>query len=129
LALPGREPPLPHRVGLALFRICQQALANVVQHAAATTVEVGLRVETGMLRLEIADNGCGFVVPERWVDLARTRHFGLAGSAERAEAIGAVYSVTSAPGQGARVCVTLALQTFVDDATPDHAPLSPQAGD
>jgi signal transduction histidine kinase len=106
----AREPqPLSNQVRLALFRIYQQALNNVVKHAAAQQVTIRLRMEDATLVLEIQDNGRGFVVPQRWVELARENHFGLVGSMERASAIGGVYEVISAPGQGTLVRVTAPL--------------------
>jgi PAS domain S-box-containing protein len=112
LDLPAKEPVLSSRQGLALFRICQQALSNVVQHAAAGAAYVRLVAESGRLTLEVRDDGQGFVVPDRWLDLARANHLGLAGSAERAEAIGADYKIISAPGAGTTVRVTLPLSDF-----------------
>jgi len=57
--------------------------------------------------LEVEDNGCGFTVPKRWIDLARQGHLGLVGASERAEAEGGKLSVTSEPGKGTRVQVTI----------------------
>jgi PAS domain S-box-containing protein len=111
LAFPDRV--LPQWVGLTLFRIYQQALHNVVQHAAAQQITVRLWGEQTELVLEVEDDGRGFVVPARWVELARHNHLGLVGSAERAESIGARYTVTSAPGAGTTVRVMLPLATYM----------------
>ncbi|HXF60019.1 MAG TPA: PAS domain S-box protein [Caldilineaceae bacterium] len=107
LALPPDEEALPPWVALALYRICQQALTNVAQHAQASRVEVRLASGAEGLTLEVVDNGRGFRLPERWVELARRRHYGLLGAAERAESIGGHFAVLSAPGQGTTVRVHL----------------------
>src|SRR5436305_629344 len=51
---------LPDEVELALFRIVQQALSNVEQHAGATSVKIALRQEETSICVEIKDNGQGF---------------------------------------------------------------------
>jgi signal transduction histidine kinase len=111
---------LPDWVGLALFRIYQQALDNVVQHAQASQVFVRLYTTPGQLAspdqlvLEVRDNGRGFVVPPRWVELARANHLGIIGAVERASHIGGTYKITSTPGNGTTVQVTLPLDRPAD---------------
>lgn len=97
---------LPERVRVALFRIFQQSLANVVRHASATRVQVRFTFDEQQVQLEIEDNGRGFEVPPRWIDLVRGGHLGLAGAAERAEALGGKLDVTSRLGVGTRLKVT-----------------------
>jgi signal transduction histidine kinase len=96
---------LPERISLALFRIYQQALANIVRHAQADQIHLGFRVEEEYAVLEIRDNGRGFVVPDSWIDFARQGHLGLIGSFERAEAVGGKVTVTSEPGTGTQIQV------------------------
>jgi signal transduction histidine kinase len=99
------EKLLPERVRLALFRIYQVALTNIVRHAQASQVTIRLHLDSETILLEIVDNGCGFIVPERWISLAREGHLGLVGAAERAEAIGGHLIVDSKPSQGTRMKV------------------------
>jgi signal transduction histidine kinase len=87
-------------VSLALYRIHQQALQNIYQHAGARHAYIRLWGEDGWIWLEIEDDGQGFEAPEHWVELARTGHLGLVGMAERAEAVGGQLAVHSAPGEG-----------------------------
>ena len=89
---------LPEGVRLALFRIYQEALNNLVRHAEAGGVWIRFTVNTAEVVLEVQDDGRGFKVPDGWIELARKGHFGLAGAAERAEAIGGSFKVTSTPG-------------------------------
>ncbi|MBV7339184.1 sensor histidine kinase, partial [Chloroflexi bacterium TSY] len=86
---------LSEHIRLALFRIYQQAMVNVAQHANASHIRISFRLTDEQIRLKIVDDGCGFEVPHRWIELARDGHFGLLGVAERTEAIGGHLSVLS----------------------------------
>lgn len=94
---------LPEQMRFALFRIYQQALTNVQQHAGASQVVVGLTLGPDQVILAIEDNGRGFKQPIRRIELARQGHLGLVGAAERAEAIGGRLEIISAPGQGTAI--------------------------
>jgi two-component system, NarL family, sensor kinase len=107
LNLSADELHLPERVRLTLFRIYQQALNNVVQHAHASAVLVQLAADAQQIMLTIEDDGCGFVVPPSWLDFARQGHMGLLGAAERAEAIGGRLEVESVVGEGTVVRVVV----------------------
>jgi len=102
--MPDRQ-RLAEAVRIALFRIYQQSLSNIVRHAQARHVTVRLAMSDEAAELEVRDDGRGFEVPARWIDLARQGHLGLIGAAERAEALGGKFKVTSAPGEGTRVWV------------------------
>lgn len=102
LAISGeRRLPLEHEQ--ALFRIVQEALANVVRHSGARAAEVTLRYEDAQVHLLIRDHGRGFdqSVPRS------ARSVGLDSMAERAAALGGTCSVASLPGQGTTISVTL----------------------
>jgi signal transduction histidine kinase len=101
---------LPDRVRLALFRIYQVSLANVFRHAAATQVEICLLLEKSRVILEIKDDGRGFEVPARLIQLARQGHLGLVGAAERAEAVGGKMEIISKPGAGTLIRVEVPLE-------------------
>jgi len=96
---------LSERMRLALFRIYQEALHNIVRHAHANQIWVRLGLSETEVVLEIEDDGQGFEVPDRWLDVARQGHLGLVGIFERAEAIGGRLQLTSAPGAGTKVRV------------------------
>jgi PAS domain S-box-containing protein len=91
---------LPEHVRLTLFRIYQQALHNVQHHARARHVWVRFHMNEDNLQLEVEDDGVGFQLPERWVDLVRQGHLGLVGAHERAAAVGGWMEVATAPGEG-----------------------------
>jgi PAS domain S-box-containing protein len=98
---------LTERARLAMFRIYQVALTNVVRHARASQSIVRLKEEGEMVVMEIEDDGVGFVVPEKWVELARQGHLGLLGGDERAESLGGHLEVISSPGKGTIVRVII----------------------
>src|SRR5574341_2104359 len=89
---------LPERVRLALFRVFQQSLMNVLRHSEATQIQVRFSFDAEEARLEISDNGKGFEVPSNWIEFVRQGHYGLAGAAERVNALGGAFKVESQPG-------------------------------
>jgi signal transduction histidine kinase len=94
---------LPENVRLTLFRVFQQALTNVLRHSQATEVRVRFTVDAEEARLEVTDNGAGFSVPPNWMGFVRQGHYGLAGAAERVNALGGVLLVESQPEQSTTV--------------------------
>lgn len=90
---------LPEEIRLALFRIVQQSLANVVRHSGANEVRIRFVFDAEEATLEIRDNGRGFTVPPSWIELVREGHFGLAGAAERVNALSGKFTVQSEPGK------------------------------
>jgi signal transduction histidine kinase len=97
----GPTPPLPVEVKVALYRIAQESLNNVVKHAQAGRVEVRLEAGAETVVLRIHDDGLGFDSSD-----VPAGHFGLGNIRERAEAIGADAVIDSAPGCGTRITVT-----------------------
>jgi len=98
---------LPEKVRLALFRIFQHSLANVIRHAKATEVHVRFSFDAEEAHLEISDNGKGFDVPPNWIEFVRQGHYGLAGAAERATTLGGVFKVQSKPGSSTTIQITI----------------------
>jgi len=85
---------------IVVYRVAQEALSNVVRHAAATAVHVTTTFETHAFVLRVEDNGQGFAPPERVGDLAAAGHYGLIGMQERAQLIGGQLTIQSASGHG-----------------------------
>lgn len=96
---------LPERTRLALFRIYQNSISNSLRHAQAKTINVDFRIENGVVKLSIQDDGQGFQMPKRWVNLAREGHYGLVGMRERVEALGGTLTIQSGKGKGTVVQV------------------------
>jgi signal transduction histidine kinase len=91
----------------ALYRICQEAIANALRHSGAANLSIRAQAQDdGLVRVEVADDGCGFDVtatpPERL-------HGGLGTQtmSERAVALGGRTTIDSAPGKGTRVVIEL----------------------
>lgn len=98
---------LPEQVRLALYRIYQHAVSNVLRHSEATILTIAFNLDDRGVFLEIRDNGRGFELPARWIELARRGHLGLVGTTERAQAIGGQLKITSSPGQGTTIQVSV----------------------
>ncbi|HEX9029031.1 MAG TPA: PAS domain S-box protein [Anaerolineales bacterium] len=105
LSLMSDGQQLSERVRLALFRIYQHILINSIRHAQAKRITVRFLFDAEQIELSIADDGHGFAVPRRTLELVREGHFGLVGAIERAEAIGGRLLIESAPGEGTLVRV------------------------
>jgi signal transduction histidine kinase len=99
----GTVDRLPANIELAIFRILQEALKNVQQHADASTVEVRLEADSDGITAYIEDDGVGFAGPETPSELTELGHFGLTGMQERAMLLGGWLSIGSQPGQGTRI--------------------------
>jgi signal transduction histidine kinase len=107
----GQTVRLAPDLELAAYRIVQQALANAAGHAQADEAVVTVAFDETELRLEVRDDGRGFIPPDQPADLARDGHFGLMGMRERALLYGGKLTIRSAPGQGTTIGATLPLVT------------------
>jgi PAS domain S-box-containing protein len=96
---------LPPLVEGTLYRIAQEALANIRRHSRATQASVRLSRAAGKATLEIEDNGVGFD-PQQVSD----DHFGVHGINERARLFGGIATIESAQGQGTRIRVELPIE-------------------
>jgi signal transduction histidine kinase len=105
-------PMLPLELRVALYRIAQEALGNIVKHAQATRIMLSLHTSppvasegatdwTGSLELCIADDGRGFTA----TDAATRRGIGLYSMEERAHGVRATLQIDSTPGNGTRISV------------------------
>ncbi len=97
---------LPDQVSVNLYRVAQEALANIAHHAHARNVTLALACDAACWTLTIGDDGEGFIVPATLNELAARGHFGLVGLRERVELIGGALTIESAPGAGTEVRVT-----------------------
>lgn len=104
LALPEEELPLDANQSATLFRILQESLNNIAKHAQASRVRITLARRDKTLLLEVEDNGAGFDT-----SVHNERSFGLIGIRERAMMMGGKARISSTPGKGTRVSVTLPL--------------------
>jgi two-component system sensor histidine kinase UhpB len=97
----GEMPPLGDEEQLVIYRVTQESLSNVAQHAGARSVDVELSF-VGRTVLRVRDDGHGFRVPAN----GRSR-LGLSGMRERALLVGGRLEVFSAPGDGTTIELTM----------------------
>ncbi len=100
IAAEGIPENLPDNLKTAIYRIVQEALHNVMQHAEAHTVRVSIQLDDGRIYLSIQDDGRGFASKGE-------RGMGLLGMEERVTHLGGSFTVESEPGEGAIVRVIL----------------------
>jgi signal transduction histidine kinase len=85
---------LPQKIEVIVYRLVQECFNNIGKHSQATTVNVSVTTADGVLRLDVEDNGVGFVVEEA---LARRDSFGLSGMRERVALLGGTFRLWSYP--------------------------------
>ncbi|SDF32410.1 Histidine kinase-, DNA gyrase B-, and HSP90-like ATPase [Lentzea fradiae] len=98
------EPTVPDGIGLSVYRIVQEALTNVVKHAAPASCTVAVDVRPEAVRVEVTDDGPG--VKDLGVNDLGTGH-GLAGMRERVAVYGGTFSAGPGPDGGFRVVAEL----------------------
>jgi signal transduction histidine kinase len=103
----GRQRRLHEDAQRVILRIVQEAMANIVRHAAASAIRLTLSFGVRRLRVAVVDDGLGFTVEPDFRSYAG--HWGLVGMEERAEQIGASLRVESAPNRGTTVMLELPL--------------------
>lgn len=103
----GEPRRLSPQTELALYRMAQEALSNVMRHAGASQGSLEIAFEREGVTLAVQDNGRGFPYPESLARLPPQGHFGLIGLHERAELIGATLEIQTAPGSGTRIQIGL----------------------
>ncbi len=103
---------LPEHVEIALYRIAQECLQNIVKHANATSAHIRFEMQAGRVCLAVTDDGVGFVAPSgAGAAYAECSGYGLQSMTERAELVGGRLLVTSRPGEGTTVLATVPIQT------------------
>ena len=105
----GDEQILFPRTKIFLFRIVQEALSNVVQHAKADRVSVRLEINLDTLTVTITDNGIGFDMEQVLQDPEKWDHFGIRGILERARLVGGEATIDSKKGRGTTIVVEVPL--------------------
>ena len=95
-----RKQRFPDEIEGAAYFFVTESLANVLKHSGATSVEVSLTREDGLLTLSIEDNGCGF-------DTTEASNNGLTGLSDRISALGGTVEFDSQPGSGTRMSASL----------------------
>jgi len=110
LDLPEDMPEVSAEAGIALFRIAQESLMNVLKHAGASQVRVLLRSKDGRLQLRIVDDGAG--IPLERIDLPQSH--GLKGMRHRVAALGGTLVIErNEMGRGTVVEVSVPLDSIL----------------
>jgi signal transduction histidine kinase len=100
------EARLEPEIETVLYRVVQEALANVAKHAGARHVLVTLHADDQRADMQVKDDGVGFD-PATVDAMAGNGHFGLAGMRHRVEMASGAYSLLSSPGSGTLIRVQL----------------------
>ncbi|MBK6343465.1 MAG: hypothetical protein IPF41_12985 [Flavobacteriales bacterium] len=95
----GLDQRLERSVEIAIYRIVQELVSNVLKHAKASELTLGVTRAPGRLSVVVSDNGVGFQTTEAGDGM------GLSNVRSRAASLGATVQVDSAPGTGTTVCV------------------------
>jgi len=89
----------------AMFRICQESLSNVARHAGAKTIRIEMFADNNSVALEVIDDGFGFSDENQ----LKAGSYGLLGMRERAASLDGWLEVSSAPGRGTSIMLSLPL--------------------
>jgi signal transduction histidine kinase len=100
--IPEQIPALDPEYDQCIYRISQEAIANIVQHAGASQMTLRFSFDRDRIDLKVKDNGRGF----KYEDQDTSDHFGLSGIRERAELIGGKLKIESAPEKGTTIHFT-----------------------
>jgi signal transduction histidine kinase len=121
---PQQELRLTSQASIAVFRIVQEALANVLKHARATTVEISIEIAPPWLLVRVQDDGAGIPL-ER---LRALRAHGLAAMRHRARGLGGQWEVQRPPAGGTRIEVRLPLERVLPEGGAAHLEFVGQRG-
>jgi two-component system NarL family sensor kinase len=106
---------LPEHIEIALYRIAQEGLQNIVKHAGASVARLRFAVDAeSTARLEIVDNGIGFDTSEHPLGSDEMGGYGVLSMAERAELVGGRLNIRSRPGSGTAVTATIPVPSTID---------------
>lgn len=99
----GIKKRLPIEIEIALYRIVQESLTNIAKHASANKIKIFIKGENNKIGINIADNGCGFVVEKAFNPETRGISFGIMGIQERVRNFGGDFEIISENGKGTKL--------------------------
>ena len=103
IALPEDAPPMPKETAIALFRIVQEGVTNIIRHAGAQSVTLRFTTSDDACRFTLSDDGRGFDATDtrfRW-------SHGIMGMRQRVRALGGQFEIESRPGAGTTLRVSI----------------------
>lgn len=101
------ECALPLETEQAVYRVIQEALANISRHSKASRVDISLSYNPDLLQVTIADDGCGFDMNQK------AKGLGFRSMRERISSIRGTFQVQSAPGQGTRIIIQIPIKETI----------------
>jgi signal transduction histidine kinase len=104
-----KDAKLGENLEIALYRIIQEAILNVLKHSGAESVKVELLISQNTIQALIEDNGKGFDL-EKFSQQPEMAKMGLRGIGERVNILGGNFSIESASGKGTKLKITLPLE-------------------
>ncbi len=113
----GEDVRLPGPVEISIYRLTQEALQNVYNHARAHNVEIEIRFSLTALEVSISDDGIGFDLPA--VEQMNKLHFGLVTMRERAKSIGGNLKILTQSGHGTCVVLSVPFQVGIGQQIED----------
>jgi two-component system, chemotaxis family, CheB/CheR fusion protein len=116
LNIRGLEERLPLEIETTLYRVIQEAMTNIIKHAAATTVSVVIERRRNEVRAVIEDDGQGFDLKTIQRRPDNQRNIGLSSMRERVSLWGGKFNIESAPGKGTSIFVRMPLEELDDAA-------------
>jgi signal transduction histidine kinase len=119
---PDAEPPISSDASIALFRIAQEALTNIVKHARATQVDIALVLTNDKLILQIEDDGIGIADGGEHV----AGSHGIAGMRHRLKSYGGQFALEQRAPQGTRLVASLPMRTVATENRPNGSQRQPQ---
>jgi len=123
----GEPARLDNQVELALYRIAQSAVTNAIRHSSGNTIELKITFLNHTIDLSIIDNGKGFEIPDE-MSLLQNTSFGLMGMQERADFIGAEFSVHTAATRGTKILIRVPATNKVQIAESNDSITVPHLG-
>ncbi len=115
LEVVGQEKNLPAQVGIALFRIVQEAVTNIASHARAESAYVSLEFKDRSIAVQVEDDGAGFDMARIFGSDSHRDGVGLLGMKERAELLGGTFNIDTEPGCGTRLAIEIPVEWEQDD--------------
>jgi signal transduction histidine kinase len=125
----GEERELDDAMKIAIFRIIQESLNNIIKHSQASHVNIYLQFEEKNVRINVRDNGIGFDLDQAKQTRTSRPSLGLAGMEERAALLGGTVIVQSRPGYGTEVEALIPYHHvsagfhMLEEVQDDHTPI------
>ena len=109
-AAPEADQSLDKNVQGVIFYIIEEAIGNARKHAEAEKVQVRLYIQNSTFVAEVEDDGCGFDVDAVQMRYDERGSLGMINMYERAELVGGSLAISSVPGQGTRITLSVPLR-------------------